>query len=111
MKATLSFLQRMNDHLSSLSIASPFCSSVSQQCFWSFGLQSVDKKEAPLQTNKRIPKPTLSEEHDPVSFGPSNHDFGANAVEPCLEAPLSTSTTKLDLMVKRLHVASLQLKN
>ena len=120
MEAILSFLRRM-DHLlqpCDLRLSSLRLTLVSDPCFWSCGLQAIDGREAPVKFVSRIEKkffggfPQDSELE--VIFGTKDDNISSSTKQG--EKVVSTSHSprrpvSMALGVKRLHVASLQLKS
>jgi len=120
MESTLSFLRRMTHHLLGCCdqrFSSQVLSPVVTQCLWGYGLQAVDGKEAPVKAAVPLMKQVFhSAEIDELDeiFGPANDDCTPSS-KPAVGsgdgvslAPSPAFTPSVG--VRRLHVASLQLK-
>eukprot|EP00092_Neocalanus_flemingeri_P020663 GFUD01022390.1.p1 GENE.GFUD01022390.1~~GFUD01022390.1.p1 ORF type:complete len:789 (+),score=259.32 GFUD01022390.1:43-2409(+) len=130
MESALTFLRRMVSLLNIFdqSLSDLLHSSVSNNCFWSFGLQTVDGREAPVKLGSRENikvKKCESKEMDEFvnqdlaaggTFGPSvaafpiQHSVVPTTMSSTTSSATSSTSNSVKVGVSRLHVASLQLK-
>jgi len=138
MEILLIFLRRMTRLLSTydINISKMLLSSVNDNCFWSYGLLSVDGREAPVKL--ALKSPTIKQAFNMIDknidaiqmeekqlkcdyFGPTDKDFKSMDTHIPTSTIASSSNANFSLTdtstissvhvgVKRMHVASLQLK-